>query len=165
MPDSGARIGPSTLRRSRRPTRTSFQPGTIANPAGKNGPGPHGPSPSRFARKEFLRELFDEVLTEDRDAIKAFIRASLVHPQRGLYALELAARLRRELGTLQAINVKPTTIIIRTNVNPLALLGPDYPEPPIPLEGGVHETRRLNGNAPTAPGVLHPSASRTIFRL
>jgi hypothetical protein len=111
-----------------------FQTGQIANPRGR----PKG-CKDRLPRG-FMRRVYETALKRKEKDVVAFIERMLVDHKQGLQAHELAAKLMKEIGSAQdlASILKPTTIIIRTNINPLAMA-----HQPIAVEGQVLEQRRL----------------------
>jgi hypothetical protein len=102
-----------------KPNATSFKPGDRANPRGR----PKGIKETR--PRGYLKRAIDEVMAEDPTAVHAVLRRSLQSSKKDLQAVELIGKVGKELGpTDPASAMKPTVIIIRTNVDPYALEGP-----------------------------------------
>jgi hypothetical protein len=71
-------------------TRTSFQPGRSGNPAGR--------PPGRPDLMPKIRDLMNAVLQGNEEAVKAALLRAATNHRSVLSALELAARLNREVG-------------------------------------------------------------------
>jgi hypothetical protein len=102
----------------RRPNATSFKPGQSGNPKGK----PKG-AKDRLPRG-MMRQLYAAAIEKKHAKVVKLIEGYVVSEKYGLQAHELAGKLFKEIGPADAATaMKPTVIIIKTNVNMLALAG------------------------------------------
>lgn len=98
---------------------TTFKPGKSGNPKGK----PKG-AKDRMPRG-LLKQAIAVVMAGEPKLIEDVIRRNLKDRKKDLQAVELIGKVTKEIGPTDAASaLKPTVIIIKTNVNLMALAGP-----------------------------------------
>ena len=102
-----------------KPRGRPFSPGSNANPKGR----PKGIRETH--PRGYLKRAIDTVMAKDPKLIETVLRRSLQGTKKDLQAVELIGRVTKEIGGAESLSaMKPTVIIIKTNVDPLALEGP-----------------------------------------
>jgi hypothetical protein len=102
----------------RKANATSFKPGVSGNPKGR----PKGIQETR--PRGYLRTAIDTVMAADRKKLVDAIRHGL-EDKRSAYAfVELIGKVGKEIGGNAAEDARPVIFHFHTNLNPLALAGP-----------------------------------------
>jgi hypothetical protein len=109
---------------ARHANATSFKPGDRANPKGRP------PGIKETLPRGAFKAAYDRVLAKHPELLDTVIRAGLQGQPKARNAvpfLELGAKLGKEIGADAAHDTRPVVFHFHTNLNPMALDGPQSP--------------------------------------
>jgi hypothetical protein len=103
---------------ARRANATSFKPGKTGNPKGRP------PGIKELRPRGYVKAAIDAVMAADATLLKNAILSGLKDRREARGWAELIAKIGKEVGTDAAHDTKPVVFNFFTNLNPMALAGP-----------------------------------------